>query len=59
MKAVDTNVLVYAEMTSSPHHEAASARPDRVIGFQVVDKDRGASTPSEVRCDAFDSLFDA
>jgi toxin-antitoxin system PIN domain toxin len=25
VKAVDTNVLVYAEMMSSPHHEAASA----------------------------------
>ena len=25
MKAIDTNVLVYAEITSSPHHEAASA----------------------------------
>ena len=25
MKAVDTNVLVYAEITSSPHYEAASA----------------------------------
>ena len=25
MKAVDTNVLVYAEMTSSPHHDAARA----------------------------------
>lgn len=25
MKAVDTNVLVYAEITSSPHHETATA----------------------------------
>ena len=25
MKAIDTNVLVYAEITSSPHHAAASA----------------------------------
>lgn len=25
MKALDTNVLVYAEITSSPHHEAAVA----------------------------------
>jgi uncharacterized protein len=25
MKAIDTNVLVYAEITSSPHHAAATA----------------------------------